>query len=99
MALEEYLVPYCSRTNICFDCQRACGGCSWSACDPVTEKPLFRPVPGWTAEPSMLYPAGGAAKRTSEVWTYHVTACPLFVRDEPRESRPMYETEEAEKPC
>lgn len=62
MALEEYLVPYWSRTNICFDGQRACGGCSWSACDPVTEKPLFRPVPGWTAEPSMLYPAGGGEK-------------------------------------
>lgn len=26
MAIEEYLVPYKPRTNICFDCQRALGG-------------------------------------------------------------------------
>lgn len=32
--------------NICFKCQRACGGCSWSA--------DFEPVPGWTAEPALL---------------------------------------------
>lgn len=97
MALEEYLVQVHNRTNICFDCQRACGGCSWSAWDPVTEKPMFRPVPGWTATPSKVDNAKG--RKAKPVWTYHVTACPLFVRDEPRESRPMYETEETEKLC
>lgn len=84
MAIEEYLVPCGTRTNICFDCQRACGRCSWSACHPVTGKPLFLPIPGWTAKPSKLYSAGGKARRTSELWTYHITACPLFQRDEPR---------------
>lgn len=79
MALEEYFVPYNTRTNICFDCQRACGGCSWSACHPVTGKPLFLPVPGWTAEPSKLYSASNTRKY--ETWTYHITACPLFFRD------------------
>lgn len=63
MALEDYLVPYWSHANICFDCQRACGGCSWSACHPVTGKPLFLPVPGWTAEPSRLYSAGGGGEK------------------------------------
>ena len=82
MAIEEYLVPYKPRTNICFDCQRACGGCSWSACDPETGELLFRPVPGWTAEPSKLYSESKGHKR--ETWTYRITACPLFLRDEGR---------------
>lgn len=33
-------------TNICFDCKKAVGGCSWS------EK--FEPVEGWKAEPSII---------------------------------------------
>lgn len=70
MALEEYLVPAGTRTNICFDCQRACGGCSWSR--------NFEPVLGWEAKPSKLHSAGG---RKREVWGYHITACPLFLRD------------------
>lgn len=42
MAIEEYLAPYQIRTNICFDCQKACRGCSWIACNPVTlEKMLL----------------------------------------------------------
>ena len=53
--LADYLVKTGEdHTNICFDCRRACGGCSWSAADPETGKPLFRPVPGWTAERSFL---------------------------------------------
>lgn len=79
MAIEEQLGTYGTKSNICFDCQRACGGCSWSACHPVTGQPLFIPVPGWTAEPSKLYSAHGSHKR--ETWTYHITACPLFLRD------------------
>lgn len=79
MELEEYRVPYGARTNICFDCQRACGGCSWSACDPLTGELLFMPVPGWTAKPSKLYSAHGSHNR--ETWTYHITACPLFLMD------------------
>ena len=35
--------------NICFDCENACGNCSWSAVG-MDGKLLFEPVPGWTAE-------------------------------------------------
>ena len=58
------------RTNICFDCQKAVCGCSWSK--------NFTPIPGWTAEPSVLT---GFGKR---IETYHITECPEFVPDEDR---------------
>lgn len=85
MALSEYLVSVKSMTNICFDCQKACGGCSWSELDPDTLKTRFKPVPGWTAE-KVKYQTqaiNGGAKFCD---TYHITACPEFVRDEPRKS-------------
>lgn len=74
MALEEYLVPYGARTNICFDCQRACGGCSWSACHTVTGKPLFLPVPGWTAKPSKIYSEPKGHKRDVDLSHHRLTA-------------------------
>ena len=62
--------------NICADCDNACGGCSWSARDPETNKIRYEPIPGWTAEVSVLPPSGDA----KEVRTYHITDCPLFRR-------------------
>ena len=66
------------RTNICIDCKKACGGCPWSAIDPETDRPAFKPVPGWSATETVLY-NGSSVERT-----YHITACPLFERDEKR---------------
>lgn len=83
MPLEEYLVPVSPRTNICFDCQNACGACPWSEYDPETKKPRFQPVPGWTAEPVKLNLGTRKAVRII-VDTYHITACPLFLPDEKR---------------
>ena len=60
-----------SKSNICWDCQRACGGCSWSE--------DFIPVPGWTAEPSIIKQSPGV-----DIHSYHIAACPLFVPDEVR---------------
>lgn len=74
MAIEKYFVPE-SSANICFDCQNACGGCSWSI--------DFTPVPGWTAEKKMIK---AGSKRDGVRWieTFRITACPEFVKDEPR---------------
>ena len=80
MALQDYLVPNESKTNICFDCQKACGGCSWSEIDPATKKPRFEPVPGWTANKVMLK-LGTAHSKSVWAETYHITACPEFVPD------------------
>lgn len=52
------------KSNICFDCENACGKCSWSK--------KFEPVPGWTAEPDEMPAKGRMIK------TFHITECPLF---------------------
>ena len=74
MAIEKYFVPE-SSANICFDCQNACGGCSWST--------DFTPVPGWTAEKKMQKKNNG---RGAVSWTetFRITACPEFVPDDKR---------------
>lgn len=70
-----------TKTNICFDCKKACGGCSWSELDPVTGKPRFEPVPGWTAKPARLFYWGGNGTKRCFDETYEITACPLFEPD------------------
>ena len=82
MVPSDYFIPSGPTTNICFDCQRACGGCSWSELDPETDKPRFEPVPGWTAEKTKLNRGEPNGSRPF-METYHITACPLFVPDDP----------------
>ena len=74
-----------NKTNICFDCQKACGGCSWSAIDPKTDRPRFEPVPGWTAKKVKLL-TGHSHERAVVIDTYHITACPDFVKDAERKT-------------
>ena len=94
MALADYLVPVASQSNICFDCKKACGGCSWSEVDPDTGKVRFEPVPGWTAEKTymLVCPRGGQRKW---VETFRITACPEFDLDDERrpDNRMLTETE------
>lgn len=71
------------KTNICFDCKKACGGCSWSEIDPKTGKPRFEPIEGWKAKPNKLLGGISAGKRYY-VSTYEISECPLFEPDEPR---------------
>lgn len=75
-------------TNICFDCKKACGDCSWSEIDLDTKKPRFEPVSGWTAEPVTYTGYRG------ELCTWHVIACPLFEPDEYRKPNYAMLTEE-----
>lgn len=78
--------------NICFDCQRALGGCSWSAVDETKAgRPIkFEPVDGWDAE--IVY----RLTQTRDVMqTYAIKACPLFIPDEKRISY-TYDDEEDE---
>ena len=69
--------------NICFDCQKACGDCSWSATDPNTGKPQFEPVEGWTATPVVIWTEHNKCG-DRPIEGYHITAYPEFVRDDPR---------------
>lgn len=72
-----------TKTNICFDCKKACGGCSWSEINPDTKKPRFEPVPGWTAEKVILQ-VGNSKSGHVMIETYAITDCPLFEPEEPR---------------
>lgn len=60
------------KTQPCWGCKHACGGCSWSQ--------SFIPVPGWDATETFVDPSkcGGAYK------SYQIEKCPEFEPDEPR---------------
>lgn len=61
---------YNNRANdLCFRCDNACGGCSWSK--------DFTPVEGWTAEKTKIW-----IGRTT-IDSYRITACPEFAGKEP----------------
>jgi len=49
--------------QICWDCNKACGGCRWSR--------EFKPIPGWTATYVPNRPQNPA--------TYSITGCPEFM--------------------
>ncbi|MBP1546308.1 MAG: hypothetical protein J6A37_06890 [Oscillospiraceae bacterium] len=55
--------------QLCWTCKKACGGddCPWAN--------RSKPVEGWTAEKRRIKDAGKV------MTTYHITACPLYVRD------------------
>lgn len=52
-------------TQLCWDCEKACGRCSWSR--------DFIPVPGWKATPTKLN-----VERNRIVDSYEVHECPEF---------------------
>ena len=56
--------------TLCWDCRKACGGCSWSNYDER------RPVPGWTAVETKI-------RMKTDVFepSCIVIACPEFERD------------------
>ena len=70
---------YPSNMNICIKCKNAFGGCSWTMEDPKTRKTAFIPVPGWTAEKTTIGDTRWKGN-TRVIETYHITACPQFVR-------------------
>ncbi len=65
-------------TNICFDCKKACGGCSWSEFDPHTKQPAYKPVEGWKAI-KVPYLIGSGSGIDS---TYYISWCPEFEPDD-----------------
>ena len=67
--------------TICWKCDNACGGCSWSR--------EFKPVPGWKAtrnDVSTSRCVSGKNRRT-KTESYIVHECPEFVPDPPLEER------------
>ena len=66
-----------TQTNICKECAKACGGCSWTAVAADGETLLWQPVEGWTAEPVKISVRNENGVYR-EIETYHITACPEF---------------------
>jgi hypothetical protein len=60
----------------CCTCKKYSGGCSWTKVDPETNKILFQPVPGWTAEPSEKHGQGYSYD------TYDIQDCPEYEQDD-----------------
>lgn len=58
--------------QLCFTCQKAVCGCSWSR--------NFIPVDGWTATPTKIKQGGNTVKKTI-CESYLITACPEYVED------------------
>ena len=65
-----------NRANICFDCKKACGGCSWSK--------NFTPVKGWLANKTKIrtYKDNIEERYTT---SYNILFCPEFEPDEKRD--------------
>ena len=60
------------KPTLCWKCERACGGCSWSA--------DFVPVDGWEAIPTKIAADRGYYVE-KEINSFIVTNCPLFKDD------------------
>lgn len=68
----------CKPSQLCFDCARASGFCSWSK--------NFTPVEGWTAKPTKINHFKnkcGEKIFIQDTDSYHVLSCPLFIPDAP----------------
>ncbi len=65
---------YSNSVNLCFDCEKACGGCSWSEVNPDTGRVRFEPVPGWKIQKKR--------RKYNRKWTIvdQIVECPLFER-------------------
>lgn len=68
-----------TQTNICMECAKACGGCSWTAVAADGKTLLWQPVEGWTAAPVKINVRAEGGK-VREIDSYHITACPEFER-------------------
>ena len=77
--------------QLCNDCARSVGFCSWSK--------RLDPVEGWTAVPTVVkINRRGKNKHEYEMDTYHITECPLFIQEgetveERRKQRQMLKEE------
>lgn len=59
--------------TICFECRKACGGCSWAR--------DFIPVEGWDATPTEIY-----IEKAEPLCSYEVRSCPEFCPDIKRDN-------------
>ena len=66
------------KPTLCWKCEKACGGCSWSA--------DFKPVDGWKAKKTIISANHGNGSAL-EIESYLVRSCPKFSDDTARYKR------------
>ena len=79
--MADYVGEGQYKRTLCWSCQRAVRKevegkrCPWSH--------DFKPVPGWDAEPTKKYAEANKGE-ARYVDSYHVNACPLYLKDKPQ---------------
>lgn len=68
--------PPVKPATLCWSCERAIGGCSWSK----AKNP--QPVKGWKAEPTKIRVSFGES-----IDSYLVGECPLYVPDKRKKAK------------
>lgn len=75
------------KTSICWTCENACGGCSWS------DHWIHEPVPGWDATKTALKTYNRETGAMEYSTSYIVHACPEYAPDRrTRKAKPEYKT-------
>ena len=72
------------KSQICWNCKKAYGQCSWSK--------SFKPVEGWEATPTKILSRDNVKKIVIETDSFEITSCPLF-EDETRPVNSEFFTE------
>lgn len=64
------------KPSLCWDCQKATGGCEWSA--------EFKAVDGWAAEEAVIVACRRVGNQLVQEKTnsFHVIECPKFEKDD-----------------
>lgn len=71
----------CKPNDLCFSCTKSSGLCPWSALDPETGRPGFKPVEGWIAEVCRRDATNHNSVIVDGEIGYHILYCPERVYD------------------
>lgn len=71
----------CKPNELCFSCTKSGGLCPWSAIDPETGRPGFKPIEGWIAEVCERDSTNHHSIIADGNVGYHILYCPERVYD------------------
>ncbi len=71
----------CKPNELCFSCTKSGGLCPWSAIDPATERPGFKPIEGWIVEVCERDSTNNYSTVVECNVGYHILYCPERVYD------------------
>lgn len=71
----------CKPNELCFSCTKSGGLCPWSAIDPETGRPGFKPIEGWVVEVCERDSTNHHSIIADGNVGYHILYCPERVYD------------------